>query len=359
MKVVFWGNAPEKNAAIRYRVVRFAAMLEAEGHRCVLCFPSSTALREILFERRPKCLKLIYLLLVLFRRILQLRHVIGADAVYFRGHVFDYGPPLFERIIHALNPRMIFDIDDAIWEPAAYVSSPFLRLVDYGWVSKMSKLCVEAVTGNAYLAAYVRPMNPNVTIIPTCIDMERHLQKAYPDRPGAPVVIGWTGLHDNLGYLKPIEKVLQELAARHRIKLLVASGGEYHLEGVEVENRRWRLEDEFDYLTGADIGLMPLEDTPRARGKCAFKALQFMGVGTPVVLSPVGMNAEVVEEGISGFLAASTAEWRDKLERLITDAGLRERMGRAARADVANRYSHAVNYPKLKAVLERVAALRQ
>lgn len=356
MKVVFWGNAPEKNAAIRYRIVRFAAMLSAEGHRCVLCLPSSTALREWLYEDRPRCSKLLYLFLVLLHRIAQLRHVIGADVVYFRGPVLDYGPPVFERIIHILNPRMVFDIDDAIWEPAAYVSSPFLRFVDYGWVRKMAGICVEAVVGNDYLAEHVRPLNPMVTIIPTCVDMEKHRQKEYPGRQNTAVVLGWTGLQDNLGYLNLIEEVLQELAGRHHIKLLVASGGEYRLDGVEVDRRRWRIEEEFDYLREADIGLMPLEDTPRARGKCAFKALQFMGVGTPVVLSPVGMNAAVVEDGVTGFLADKPLAWRDKLERLITDAALRERMGRAARAVVAERYSHTANYPKLKAVLERVAA---
>ena len=358
MKIVFFGNAPELIAAIRYRIIKFADMLEADGHRCIICLPCSPGFRERWWNRGNRWTKLVYLLAVFLRRCGQMRHVFGAGVVYFRGPVFDYGPPFFERLIRCLNPRMVYDIDDAIWEPPAHVSSPFLRWVDFGWVRKMAAMCAHGVVGNAYLESCVREYNPHVTIVPTCIDMEKHAQKPYPEKTG-PVVLGWTGLKDNLGYMDIIEPVLQDLAKKYDIVLSVATGAEYHLEGVQVHNEYWVMEREIAYLTEADIGLMPLKDTPRARGKCAFKALQYMGVGTPVVLSPVGMNADVVEDGVTGFLADSPEEWRDKLERLISDAALRRRMGEAARHAVEQAYSHQANYPKLKATLENVAGTKR
>jgi glycosyltransferase involved in cell wall biosynthesis len=358
MKIVFFGNAPEKNAAIRYRVIAFAEMLRAEGHTCIVCLPSSVASRERCFENQSHARKLLYLFAVFLRRIAQLRHVIGADVVFFRGPVFDYGPPFFERIIHALNPRMVFDIDDAVWEPPAHVDSPFLRFVDLGWMRKMAGMCAHAIVGNGYLEAHVKPLLPNVTIVPTCIDMRRHALKTYR-APEGPVILGWTGLKDNLGYFDVIADALRTLAARHDIVLSIATGGEFHLDGVRVENQGWTLAREFEYLQRPDIGLMPLTDTPRARGKCAFKALQYMGVGTPCVVSPIGMNAEIIEDGVTGFLAATPGEWIEKLERLILDPDLRERMGRAARKAVQERYAHAVNYPAFKKVIESVAALRR
>ncbi len=358
MRIVFFGNAPVSNAAIRYRVVKFATMFESEGHECVVCLPSGPGLRERLWNRGNRWTKLAYLFLQLGRRFAQLRHVPGADVVFFRGPVFPYGPPLFERIIHAINPRMVFDIDDAIWEPPAHVDSPFLRFVDFGWVRKMSAMCAHAIVGNNHLAAYVRPLNPKLTIVPTCIDMEKHRAKIYGDSEG-PVVLGWTGLKNNLGHLEIIAPVLQALAKAHPFRLSVASGEEYHLEGVDVENHYWNIKHEIDYLANADIGIMPLKDTPRARGKCAFKALQHMGVGTPSVISPVGMNAEVIEDGVDGFLANTPQEWKEKLERLILEPQLRRRMGEAARKTVQERYSHEANYPKIKAAFEMVAALKR
>jgi len=363
MHIVFFGNASNRIAAIRYRIGTFARMLEAEGHRCIVCLPMSMAEEEHYYSTTSTLRKVWMLSRVVLRRLAQLRHVPGADVVYFRGPLLPYGPPVLERLIRWMNPRLVFDIDDAIWEPPAHVESPFLRWVDYGWTRQMAGLCAHAVVGNALLRDYVAPLNPKVTIIPTCIDMELHGQKAYRDHsenrglesPLSMVVLGWTGLKDNLGYLEAIESVLRELAREHNITLHIATGKSYALEGVAVENEHWRLDREIDYLQHADIGLMPLHDTPRARGKCAFKALQYMAVGTPVVLSPVGMNAEVVEDGVSGLLADSPEEWKEKLGRLITDPALRERMGRTARERVRARYSHAVYFPVLKGVLERVA----
>lgn len=353
MRIVFFGNASNRIAAIRYRIGTFARMLEAEGHRCVVCLPMSMAEEEGYYGTRSALRKAWMLLRVLGRRLFQLRHVPGADVVCFRGPLLPYGPPVLERIIRWMNPRLIFDLDDAIWEPPAHVDSFFLRLVDYGWTAKMAKLCAGAVVGNEHLRDYVAPLNADVIIVPTCIDMDLHTEKDYGR--AETVTLGWTGLKDNLGYLDPIAPVLQSLARAHPITLHIATGRPYGLDGVTVENEHWALAREIHYLQRADIGLMPLHDTPRARGKCAFKALQYMAVGTPVVLSPVGMNAEVVEDGVSGYLADSPEEWREKLERLITDGELREHMGRAARERVRTHYSHGVYYPVLMQLLERVA----
>jgi glycosyltransferase involved in cell wall biosynthesis len=175
-----------------------------------------------------------------------------------------------------------------------------------------------------------------------------------PD-PQSPVILGWTGVRDNLGYFAPIEPVLQKLAQEYNIELWISSDGEYELEGVQVRNRVWCEAEEVDYVREVDIGLMPLHDTPRARGKCAFKALQHMAVAVPVIISPVGMNTEVVQDGVNGLLAGLPEEWEDKLRTLIENPELREQLGRAGRKTVEEQYSFTVNYPKLKAVLEQVA----
>lgn len=362
MKIVFFGNAATNIAAIRYRVIKFAAMLEAEGHTCIVCLPSSFELWERLWDKGNKLTKVLYLLLVIARRIGQLRHVPGADAVFFRGSVIPYGlgPPVFERIIRFLNPRMIYDIDDAVWERPDGVDSPALRFVDFDWIWKMCGMCVHGIVGNEYLEGHVKKHNPATTVIPTCIDLDLHTAKPYDGtRSGGPVVLGWTGLWTNLTYMDLIADVLTELAGKHDLVLSVATGRPYHLDGVKVVNHHWEAAHEIDYLQEADIGLMPLVETNASVGKCAFKALQYMGVGTPCVISPVGMNAEVIQDGVNGFLANSPEEWHEKLERLILDADLRRRMGEAARQTVIEKYSHDANYPKFKHVMESVAAMRK
>lgn len=357
-RVVLFGNDTERIAAIRYRAIRFAEMLRADGCECRVCLPSSNRLWQRLYEGKGRFSKALYLLLVLLRRIVQLRHVPGAHVLFFRGPLLPYGRPYLERIIHALNPRMVFDIDDAVWAPPAYVDSPFARLMDHDWIWKMCEMCVHGVVGNAFLEEKVRPHNPTITVIPTCVDMERHTQKPYPPHGRRPVVLGWTGLYSNLGYFEVIAEPLRALARKHDIILSVATGKPFALDGVRVVNHHWQLDHEIDYLQEADIGLMPLVDSERARGKCAYKAMQYMAVGTPCVISPVGMNAEVIEDGVTGFLANTPDEWYEKLDQLILDDSLREKMGRAARERMIALYSHDANYPKFKAMVDAVAGLK-
>ena len=355
MKIVFFACETRKIAAIRYRIESFARLLEQEGHRCVVCVPAPVRMKERLYESSGRFGKLLYLILVLLGRIVQLRHVFSADVVFFRGPVFPYGPPVFERIIHFLNKHLVMDLDDAIWERPAFVSSPFVRFMDFEWTAKMAKLCCHAVAGNAVIKEYLERAGCPATIIPTCIDMELHRAKTYDADTGRPVVLGWTGLSDNLGYLDRIAPVIRALADKYPLELMISTAKAYAYPDIAIRNRVWTMSEEIDYLMEADIGLMPLEDTPRARGKCAFKALQYMGVGTPVVLSPVGMNREVVEDGVTGFLADSPAEWHDKLERLITSPELRERMGRAARQYIELHYSVTAFYPVFREVMMKAA----
>ncbi len=355
MKIVFFACETRKIAAIRYRIESFAHLMAHEGHSCVICVPASVTLKERLYESSGRAGKLLYLVWVLLRRIVQLRHVPGADVVFFRGPVFPYGPPVFERLIYWLNKHLVMDLDDAIWERPAFVESPFIRFMDFDWTAKMAKRCRHAVAGNEVIKAYVEQAGCPATIIPTCIDMDLHRQKEYVKEPGRPVVLGWTGLSDNLGYLNRIAPVIRLLAEKYPLELMISTAKPYQYPGISIRNRLWTMSEEIAYLSEADIGLMPLEDTPRARGKCAFKALQYMGVGTPVVLSPVGMNREVIEDGVNGFLADTEEEWRDRLERLISSPALRERMGFAARRRVSAYYSIAAYYPVFKAVMENVA----
>jgi glycosyltransferase involved in cell wall biosynthesis len=153
-----------------------------------------------------------------------------------------------------------------------------------------------------------------------------------------------------------VQGALQALARRRRFRLLVIGLDDYRLEGVDVECRPWRSETEVEDLWPIDVGIMPLSDDPWARGKCAMKAIQYMGVGLPTVVSPVGANAEVVEHGVTGFLAQSDDEWVHALQRLMDDGVLRRRLGQEGRLKVERVYSAEAQAPRLAAVLRTLVA---
>jgi len=103
---------------------------------------------------------------------------------------------------------------------------------------------------------------------------------------------------------------------------------------------------------------MPLLDSPWERGKCGYKLIQYMACGLPVVASPVGVNASIVRDGVNGFWSHDAQSWACALEKLLTDASLRERMGAEGRQKVERDYCLQVTAPRLAVWLNKVALKR-
>ena len=164
-------------------------------------------------------------------------------------------------------------------------------------------------------------------------------------------MIGWTGSHSSAQYLRLIEGPLRALAARRRFRFRVVGLEGYRIDGLEVECRPWRAKTEVEDLWGMDVGVMPLADDPWTRGKCGMKAIQYMGVGLPVVVSPVGVNRTMVEHGVNGLHATDEGQWIESIERLLDDSTLRARLGARARLTVEASYSAEVQAPRVAEIL--------
>ena len=166
------------------------------------------------------------------------------------------------------------------------------------------------------------------------------------------MVVGWIGIPLNAHYLNI---VVPALRAVEGVTLHVVGGvAPAELAGI-AQNLPWTEDSEIARIAAFDVGIMPLHDTPWERGKCAYKLLQVMAAGKPVIASPVGANRQVVQHGVNGFLADNPDEWADALRRLA-DPELRRRMGEEARRTVETQYSTAVVAPKLAAILRDAAA---
>jgi glycosyltransferase involved in cell wall biosynthesis len=107
-------------------------------------------------------------------------------------------------------------------------------------------------------------------------------------------------------------------------------------------------------LQRIDIGLYPLPDDDWVQGKSGLKALQYMGLGIPVVASAVGCNDRVVSHGHTGYLVHSEAEWLAALEQLIADPQLRRRQGHEGRRVVEAQFSVQANRDHYHMIFEQV-----
>ncbi len=243
------------------------------------------------------------------------------------------------------RPRVL-DVDDAIWLNR---ESAFAR--------KLAEISDSVICGNSFLAEYFRRWNANITILPTAVDTKRFVPLEVTSFGDSPV-IGWSGNRSGFADLKIAEAPLRTLFTQYpkaRLRIMADERPAFDVPAHQLEFVPWSPEIEVQTIQSMDIGIMPLRDTLWSRGKCSYKMLLYMSCGIPVVVSPVGMNAEILEFGSIGESANSADDWISALEALISNAKLAASMGEQGRAVVLNRFSIEAIAGKLAAEVLRVS----
>jgi glycosyltransferase involved in cell wall biosynthesis len=235
----------------------------------------------------------------------------------------------------------VVDVDDAI------------HLFRRGWAAKrLARHADLVVVGNNWLAEEWRRWNANVEILPTAVDTDCYHVRPFPEPP----VIGWIGSFGNLRYLEAIAPALAEIVRRFpEVSIAVCSERAPKLPGLPVRWVPFSAAAEDDFLASLTIGLMPLDNGPWERGKCSFKMLQYMAAGRPCVVSPVGMNSDVLAQASCGLAAKTAADWVAAVSSLLTDRAAAEELGAAGHALVQQEYSLAALAPRLAHLVRGVA----
>ncbi|MBX7535482.1 glycosyltransferase family 4 protein [Qipengyuania sp. GH1] len=260
------------------------------------------------------------------------------DLLWIQSEALPWVPWAIEQqLLPARLPRVI-DCDDAIFHRYDSHSSPIVRKLLGRKIDSSYATASLVTAGNSYLAERARAAGaPNVEIVPTVVDLDRYPQAKKTDGIDPPV-IGWIGTPNTWAeYIEPKLDLLQAIARENGATVRGIGAPATFRENVETI--AWSEETEGELIADCDIGIMPLSDAPFARGKCGYKLIQFMACGLPVIASPVGVNSEIVEHGVNGFLAETDREWADYLRRLASDPELRLQMGVAGRKKVESEFS--------------------
>ncbi len=254
-------------------------------------------------------------------------------------------PGLEESVALLPRPRVL-NVDDAIWltDPRGAASA-----------ARLAQRVDAVIAGNEYLAKWYRNHNERVYVVPTAVDTEKYLPREMPPHSDSSMcTIGWMGTDGNFTHLelvKPaIEKVLDE---RPNIRMLIVSNRRpngWKFDDDRLVFRSWTSATELRDLQDMDIGLMPLRDDEWAKGKCSFKMLQYLAVGIPVVVSPVGMNKDVLNGGNVGFGASNEMEWINFIRVLCDNQLMRKHLGSNGRSLVEKHYSTHVISKRLAEV---------
>ena len=231
---------------------------------------------------------------------------------------------------------LVYDFDDALpyrvpWRGA---TRSWKRLGRFKRTLRWADGCV---VGSPYLLDLAGPRPERALILPTAVELDAF--DGQDRSPGQGFVMGWIGQKSSLPYLEGIAPALEAVGqALPQAELHVVADATVEIKGLKVKAVDWALETEAQSLSEVHVGLAPLTDDAWSRGKCGFKVLQYFAAAKPVVASPVGVNADLVEEGKTGFHARTTDDWVEALGNLAADPDLRARMGAAGSAMVESGY---------------------
>jgi glycosyltransferase involved in cell wall biosynthesis len=339
----------------RFRIEQWDASLRESGVEIVYAPFECEELHSIISSRGRVGAKLRLVIKAFANRVRALLGVGDFDATYVFREAALFGPAVFEYWIKFSGVPMIFDFDDAVFIPYVSPSNGHLsRLKFPGKTRTICRLSSHVMAGNRHLADYARRVNSNVTIIPTTIDTDKYLLESSKPEAPAPV-IGWSGSFSTVQHLDILRAPLRRLAAREKFRLRIIGASDYRLDGVEVESVPWRSRTEIEDLRVIDIGMMPLPSDDWSRGKCGLKALQYMALGIPTICSPVGVNSDIIQDGVNGFLASTEDEWVEKLTTLLHSAELRKCLGLAGRRTVEAKFSARSQIPRVLKIFKSVA----
>jgi glycosyltransferase involved in cell wall biosynthesis len=341
LRILALAPYPESAPSTRYRVAQLRAPLREMGIEVTLRpFVSAS---DYLAVRRRGGLAPGALLRAARALMSTLDGAAGYDAVLVqRGASLLFDREVLPRLPSRGTP-LLFDFDDAVFlaQPGGSRWLEVLRR-PRGTTVALCRAASRVLAGNAHLAGFAREAvgterADRVRVVPTAVDTHAMVPRR---RDGSRPTLGWVGSDSTLPYLESLVPALRRIAATVPHRLMVVAGARRpDLRGVTFDFEPWSAEGEAALVASMDVGLYPLDDTPWSRGKCGFKALQYLACAVPCVASPVGVLTDIVRPGETGLHASDDDGWVEACSHLLSDVGERRRMGDAGRVLVQERYS--------------------
>jgi glycosyltransferase involved in cell wall biosynthesis len=352
VKLLLLTRYDRRGASSRLRLLQFIPHFEQSGFSVSTdCFFDASYLDALYAgQRDPRAILRAYR-----TRFAGLKAARGADLIWLEKEALPWVPAGLERRLFPRQVPVVVDYDDAVFHRYDSHRSPLVRALLGRKIARVMEHSALVLAGNNYLGAYAEAAGARrVEIVPTVVDATAY--DGSPKPALAHPTVGWIGTPGTwqecvAPFLPDILDTLRPLKSR----FLAVGAGAQGVHDPVIDARDWSEAREAADIRDMDIGIMPLPDTPWMRGKCGYKLIQYMACGLPVVASPVGVNAEIVTHGKTGFLASSPAEWRSALQTLINDPELRARMGQAGRKRVERDYSLQVHGPRVARFLADVA----
>ncbi len=340
-KIYFFTKYSSLSASVRYRFLIYKKSLQKQGYDVQLknMFDDKFFKKKIYYNK----MNIIMLIFFYFKRFIQLLKINRDTLVIIHLELTPYLFSLGEMILKFKKIKYIVDLDDAIY----FRNEKFIKKQNYKTYSINSfkfslKNADKIFTGNNIISNYVKDFNKNIFEIPTIIDTQK-VNSKISNKKNKIFTIVWIGSPSTSIYLYEIFPYLDEIYLKFKnFKLRLIGAGNIQSSKFPIEKFEWNIDTEIRLVSECHVGIMPLADTIWSRSKCGFKLIQYMSCNLPAIASPVGINKDIINENVNGFLCSTKEEWINKIKFCIENKNTLEIMGKRAREIINNKFS--LNY---------------
>ena len=348
MKILILSRYDRLGASSRMRIFQYLPWLELAGFEttCVPLF-SDAYVASVQLSKRSAW----EVIKALTHRVLVVINGKKFDLLWIEKEVLPWLPVWVEKLLLSRGVPYVLDYDDAVFHQYDKNRNSLLKALLRGKHPQLMRGAALVVAGNEYLSEYAKNAGaPHVELVPTVVDLVRYPAPTPKQEKVILPCVGWIGQRATAQFLAPHVALFERLSSEGTARF-EAVGIDTAKLGLPMDSIPWSEQTEVDSIAAFDVGIMPLLDGPFERGKCGYKLIQYMACGLPVVASPVGVNRQLVDHGVNGFLAETPEQWEHALRTLLIDPNLRRHMGKAGREKVELKYSLQVTAPMLSGML--------
>lgn len=309
-----------------------------------------------IYSNRKRKKSIIRLMKYYSSRVLYLYKNKDVNILWLQKELLPFFPAWLELLL-LKGKKVIVDYDDATFHTYDQHKNKFVRFFLGSKIDKIMARSDVVIVGNTYLADRAKVAGASfIEIIPSVIDIKKYVVKSYASISyiGRPLIIGWIGSPGSQQLLERILPVLEKVAKNKNIILRTVGAVPFKSDFLNVECLPWTESEEVSMIKTFDVGIMPVQDVGFQKGKCGFKLIQYMACGVPVIASPVGINYDIVQHGVNGYLANEDKDWVDAINNFINTPDDISKMGMAGRIQVESNYCTDVTAKKLIGLIKNV-----
>lgn len=281
--------------------------------------------------------------------------VLGRNAariVWMQQEIFPFLPFLAEAGLLA-GKSVVIDYDDANHLYYQTMGSRIARRMYGGKIGRLMKRADAVVAGNPVMMRYAAEAGArSVHLVYSAVDTA-----LFPPQPRPETfTVGWIGTPMTAAQsLHLVREPLARFLARTKAEAYFIGMDEGQFPDLPGRRLAWSEDIEREILPRLSVGLCPLEDSPWTRGKSGYKIIQYMAAGKPALASPVGIAADLVEDGATGFHCQTPEDWYSRLMQLHTDPHLLAAQGALSRERAVTRYDSSIATAQLARIFEACA----